>query len=477
VSAELLSVIGLVVGLLLTVGIVLLIRQSREGITGRTATNRSATNPPVPDNSHVTLRLHGSNTIGSSLAVELAKEFLKQQGATNIAVVQKAKEEMLVKGTVPGQDVPQAIEIYAHGSATGFTDLAAGKCDIAMASRKIEPPELTNTAALGDLTSEANENVIALDGVAVIVNRSNPARTLTVDQIRDLFSGAISDWSNIGNGYSGPVHVNARDDKSGTWETFRTLVMGKTALAPGSKRFEDSSELSRAVSGDPNGIGFIGLPYVLAAKAVAVAEKESDPAGRQTTVPLVPNAGTVATEDYPLSRRLYFYTASVPANSNVQSFIQFAKSDTGQDLVAKAGFVSQKIGQDSPTPGPLPDAPRDYTVLTSQAVRQPLDFHFRYGSSSLDPKALDDVERMARFLHDSRKERGHVILLGFADSKGSPQANKRISEERAKAVNAELERQGAVAFQIVGLGAEMPIKSNDTPAGREKNRRVEVWVK
>ena len=103
-----------------------------------------------------------------------------------------------------------------------------------------------------------------------------------------------------------PIKIYARDNKSGTFDTFKTLVLGAKALAPGAARFEDSNTLSEAVAGDRNGIGFIGLPYVHGAKALAVSE-EGARALQATRL-------TVATEDYPLSRRLCLYTPANPTN-------------------------------------------------------------------------------------------------------------------------------------------------------------------
>jgi len=480
-SGVLWSTVGLIAGLGLTVAIVLFVRHQQDAKIADLASETHAQSQVMPGDIRVILRMHGSNTIGSVLAVDLAKSFLAKRGAKNVQTFTKSKDEILVTGSEAGNSVPQAIEIYAHGSGSGFADLAASRCDIAMASRRVEPSELSATAFLGDLTREASENVIALDGVAVIVNRANPARTLTVEQIRDLFSGKATDWKSTGLDYEGPVHVYARAEGSGTLETFRTLVMRKTSITDKATAIEDSTELSQKVSADAYGIGFIGLPYVLDAKAVAVAETEEGMGGdtKKLTTPLLPTVSTVATEDYPLSRRLYLYTAAVPTNHLVAEFVRFVKSDEGQDLVEKAKFVSQKVCPDCKRDVPLPpaDAPSDYQQITQNAVRQPLDFHFRFGSAALDPKALDDVDRMARYLHDLNEEKDHVILLGFADNRGTAESNRKLSRERAEAIRAELAQRGTLALQVTGLGSEMPIKSNDTEEGREKNRRVEVWLK
>ena len=155
------------------------------------------------------LRLHGSNTVGAQLAPALAQAYLRQQGAQDVKAVPGHPDEVTVQGTVSG--APQVIEIAAHGSATAFTDLAAGTCDIGLASRKIKPDEVAKLSSLGDMTSPASEHVLGLDGVAVIVNRANPVSSLSTDQLAGVFSGQIADWSGV-SGSGGAIKVYSRDD-------------------------------------------------------------------------------------------------------------------------------------------------------------------------------------------------------------------------------------------------------------------------
>src|SRR5271156_6450376 len=233
----------------------------------------SKTPPPGPgetSGNHVILRLCGSNTIGSELAPALAEAFLKAQGATDTQILPgPTEDEKNVQGTLPGGGAPSVIQIQAHGSATAFTGLADDSCDIGMASRRINTAEIANLARLGDMTSPANEFVLGLDGIAVIVNRANPLDSITKDGLARIFSGQTSDWSAAG-GRGGAIKLYARDNKSGTFDTFKSLVLGTGSMAASAQRFEDSTKLSDAVASDVNGIGFIGLPYVRSAKALAV---------------------------------------------------------------------------------------------------------------------------------------------------------------------------------------------------------------
>jgi len=419
--------------------------------------------PPQPE---TILSMHGSNTIGAQLAGALAEAFLKRQGAQSVRTVAGPHpDEFNVLATLPGDARPKAIEIQAHGSATAFQDLASGKCDIGTASRRIKAEEAAALATLGDMTSPACEHVVALDGLAVIVNSANPVNALSLDQIAKIFTGDIADWHEAG-GASGAIKVLARDDKSGTYDTFKALVLGKRPLVAGALRLEDSRELSDRVSGDPSAIGFIGLPYVRSAKAIAVWEPG--------TSPLVPNRLTVATEDYLLSRRLFLYTAASP-NPLVRRFVEFALGTDGQDIVAQIGFVELNVKAESAAAAA--GAAPEYMSTIAGADRLSLNFRFQTGSIGLDNRALADLDRVADFLAKPGRARGGIVLCGFADSVGSRETNQELSLNRANMVADEFRRRGIVPAKVAGFGAASPVASNETDEGRQKNRRVEVWLR
>src|SRR5262249_11986899 len=113
--------------------------------------------------------------------------------------------------------------------------------------------------------------------------------------------------------------------------------------------------------------------------------------------------------------------------------------------------------------------------LMPSAERLSVDFRFRTGSSELDTKAVDDIKRVATAMSSQFSGRG-IMLVGFADSTGSPAANLRLSKDRAQAVAAQMGRQGITPAFVTGFGQELPVADNSTAEGREKNRRVEVWL-
>ncbi|QRO01350.1 substrate-binding domain-containing protein [Archangium violaceum] len=412
------------------------------------------------------LRICGSNTVGAELMPTLVESFLRQKGASEISRVAGLQADQLyISAQVSGRPRPQLIRIDAQGSATAFTGLAARTCDLGMASRPVKDDEAEKltAAGLGDVRLPGGEHVLALDGIAVIVHPANPVRELTVEQLQGIFSGRIEDWSEVG-GATGPIRLYARDDRSGTFDTFQNLVLHKDKLSGGAKRYEDSNKLSDDVAGDPSGIGFIGVAYVRNAKALAIASGEAPPT--------FPSAFTVNTESYPLARRLYLYTpvgTRVPMMSNL---VGFALSPAGQEAVRAQGFVDLSV--EAQVVEACTRCSPKYRQLVKRARRLSLDFRFRADGDTLDSRGQRDLERLVLFLRSHSGKR--LLLLGFSDAGASPAASHKLSLEWARRVGAELSARGVHAVEVRGFGAEMPVAPNTDPAGRERNRRVEVWL-
>ncbi|WP_372240901.1 substrate-binding domain-containing protein [Pseudomonas sp. R5-89-07] len=421
---------------------------------------------PLPDQGPA-LRIQGSNTIGAALGPALVKGLMEHQGVQGVHSerVEGSNEQRVIGKTRQGKAV--VIHVAAHGSSTGFAALKNDSADLAAASRPIKDSELVDLEPLGDLKGPGAEHVIAIDGLAIILNPRNPLNTLDTEQLAQVFNGEISTWEMLG-GTGGAIHVYARDNQSGTYDTFKELVLNRRGkpLAASAQRFESSEALSDAVSRDSQGIGFIGLPYVRQAKAVAIADGDSQP--------MLPLNSLIATEDYPLSRRLFFYLPPTVHNPWAKALVDFAQSAQGQALVAANGFIAQHV--QAMDVEPRTSMPEDYQAIARDAQRLTVNFRFEEGSASLDNKARQDVQRVVAYLESHGKLHKQVTLVGFGDAKNDPQRAALLSKLRAMAVRRELLKSGVVLRDIRGFGAQMPVAANTADEGRIKNRRVEVWV-
>ena len=220
------------------------------------------------------LTLEGSNTIGANLAPTWAKAYLEAKGAQGVYQESLLRpNEYRIKGRQGTRIV--FIDVHAHGTSTGFEGLAAKTADIALASRPIKSTEAETLKAYGDMTHVNAEHVVGIDGLAVIVHPQSGVSQLRVDQIADIFAGKITNWKALG-GSNRPITLYARDDNSGTFDTFSGLVLGKThTLSAKAQRFESNDQLSDLVSKDLGAIGFVGLASVRQAKALAVSDSNS----------------------------------------------------------------------------------------------------------------------------------------------------------------------------------------------------------
>jgi len=412
------------------------------------------------------LKIYGSNTVGAELAPALVMEWLKTQGDNQVSLKRDGTETVLTGVNQQGKSY--AVELDAKGSSTGFAALENQAANIGMSSRPIKKSEVAALNKYGHCDTSACEYVAALDGIAVIVNQNNPLSKVRKETLKRLFSGEVTDWSQIG-GKPGPIHIFALDENSGTYDTFKHLILtGGAKLVAGAKRNASHEKISEMVAKDPNAIGFVGLPFVHNSKAVAVADGEAHH--------IAPSPFTVATEDYVLSRRLFFYLPEVTATPQAKSFVDFVISDNGQQIAKKIGFISQEVIAGEVE---LDDsAPDEYRQLTKGAKRLSLNFRFLRGTSKLDNKAQRDVSRLKEYMQTPSNNKRELMLFGFADSNESmPIVSLQLSTERADNVADLLVKQGMRPGKVRGYGNAVPVASNDDDIGRSKNRRVEVWTK
>ncbi|XYH94815.1 phosphate ABC transporter substrate-binding/OmpA family protein [Sorangium sp. So ce1128] len=446
----------------------LFFRATPPEIVGPTAT----VTPPPPPAVGQPLRLHGSNTLGAELVPALAEGFLRHEGAVHTT---RAKGEdghaWVVSGVLPGAKETMRIEIDTAGSETAFTGLARGACDLGMASRPVQPQEQQElrAAGAGEVASPAQEHVIGLDGIAIVVHPENALREMTMADVAALFSGETSSWPPTSK-VQGPVRVYARDEASGTFSMFKMLALGDRPLVASARRLRTNEEVAAAVAADEGGVGFVDMVDVGRATAVALSDGGA--------AALVPTPFTVKTEDYPLSRRLFLYSPRPPRHPLAAKLVEFALSDDGQRIVASTGFVDLHASDisrphDSCAAGPRA-CPASYASAARTAKRTSVTFRFQPGNAQLDSRGQHDVLRLANALRAQRHDR--VLLFGFSDGQGLADVNLRLSRVRAEQVAAALKVQGLRVEAVEGLGAAMPIASDSTPEGRERNRRVEVWA-
>lgn len=413
----------------------------------------------------LSIRMHGSNTIGAKLGPDLLVAYARSKGFVGVQQRETAPQEFRIQGRRADGSEFNGI-VQAHGTNTGYADLKSGAADLWMASRAANAAEVNAASSIGKLHSAQQEHVIALDGLAIVVHPDNPIRELTANQIRDAFAGRIGNWSQLG-GAPGAIKLYARDDNSGTFDSFKAMVMSDgVVMQHQTERFESSPELDQAVAIDRNALGFVGFSHVVKSKALAVRAIG--------TTALRADALSIATEDYLLARRLYLYSAekmSVP----VQDFVEFVQGRAGQRVVADAGFVAQDIFVANAEP--LPGNPDGYYDVIADAERLSLNLRFRPQSATLDSRALRDIERISAFMTQPSNRGKQLRLAAFAVSNDkSPMMTLFTVNDRVDYISQILAARGVATNMSRGFVDGASVAPVDQVETRARNERVEVWL-
>jgi phosphate binding protein len=226
------------------------------------------------------------------------------------------------------------ISVTGGGSGTGIASLINKTVDIANASRQIKEEEVAEAKSNG---VEPVEHIIARDAIAVIVNPENPVSQLTLKQISDIYSGKISNWSEVG-GEDRPIVRLSRETNSGTHVYFLETVLrlgnkdDKTLFSMDTLLLPSSEGIVAEVRQNPNALGYDGLGYVPKdLKMIAIA-KEAGGAY------VLPSIATVNDKSYPIARDLYMYTNGEPTGI-VKTYLDWIVSSEAQQIVADLGFV------------------------------------------------------------------------------------------------------------------------------------------
>lgn len=248
-------------------------------------------------------------------------------GSTTVLPFAQAAAEQYMKANKTVK-----FSVSGTGTGNGFKSLADGSAQIANASRFIKDKEIDTCMSKKVYPVPF---AVALDCIIPVVHPSNQVKSLTKAQLKDIFTGKVTDWKEVG-GTSGAIVVIGRDTSSGTYGTWQEMIMDKgekSRVTPKAQVTASSGAMMTAVANNKNAIGYEGMGYVT--KAVKGVQVEG----------ISGTASTARSGKYPLSRYLYMFTNGWP-EGDVLDFINYMQSTAGQKIVNKTGFVSlQEIGK------------------------------------------------------------------------------------------------------------------------------------
>ncbi|MCL2328738.1 MAG: PstS family phosphate ABC transporter substrate-binding protein [Bacteroidetes bacterium] len=244
---------------------------------------------------------------------------------TMLPLSQKAAEKFMA------DHAEATITVTGGGSGVGISALLEGTTDLAQSSRKMKFDEEQKMENAG---KHAVEAIVALDALAVVIHPSNTVNKLTREQLEGIFTGTITNWSEVG-GENLKIVPYARETSSGTYEFFKESVLKNKNYINGIMSMPATGAIMQSVSQTKGAIAYVGLPYLNASvQAVSVSYDE----GKTFVAPTVENAKN---QTYPIVRPLFYYYEQ-GNTEKVKPFIDYMFSETGQAFVAELGYITVK---------------------------------------------------------------------------------------------------------------------------------------
>ncbi len=416
--------------------------------------------PTGPALAQDSIRINGSNTLGDSIVPVLVEGWMKKFGYGQVAVTRP--KDGLKKVSAKRDTDSIEVEIRGKGSRPGFQDLVNGDTEIAMMSRPLSAKEIDDGWQLGNLNSPDQEHVIALQAITAIVHPGNQIAGLDAAQLNKIISGDITDWKQLG-GKPGAIRLHIARQGTGLSE-LQVAILNSAAIVRSAQLHADSKAIRAAISADANAIGiaeFSTSTGAFKALPIRVANR------------LIPaDQLHIKSEDYPLTRRLYFYTGQI-VTALGRGFVTYAESEEGQRLLAAHGYLSL-----APMVGPVTqekNLPAEYSQWIDGASRMSLSFRFGSAFSIFDSRGAQDLARLKDFMQRPENRNRKVILIGHAEKQSSNYMANSVSNEYADLVATSLMEIGINPMRVRGVGYSLPL----TLAGNGvyRNRRVDIWLR
>ena len=414
-----------------------------------------------PASAQDTIHINGSNTLGDRIVPVLVEGWMKKFGYSQINIA-RAKNGFTTISAKRDTDSVE-MEILGKGGQSGFQDLVNGDTEIAMMSRSLSAKELDDGWQLGNLNSPDQEHVIALQAITAIVHPSNQIAGLELAQLTKIISGEITDWKQLG-GKPGVIRLHIARQGTGLAE-MQEAILGIVAVARSAQRHTDSKEIRVAIAADTNAIEITEFSM----KAAAFRALPMQVANRFIPADQL----HIKTEDYPLTRRLYFYTGQI-VTALGRGFMTYAESEEGQRVLAANGYLSL-----APMLVPATQEKNllvEYTQWIDGASRMSLSFRFGSAFSIFDSRGAQDIARLKDFMKRPENRNRKVILIGHADKQSSSYLANSVSNEYADLVASSLMEIGISPMRVRGVGYSLPLTFSNNNA-IYRNRRVDIWLR
>lgn len=399
---------------------------ARIAITGLILAACSPPSPPPSEDPRPVVRLGGSETLTQRLIPALAETHTKARSTLRFQI--------------------------RRAEGNGIQSLLDSEIDIAATSSEHLPRDEEQAKERGfSLEKEGARHIIGVDVIAVAVHASNPTDSLTYDQVIGLFCAGpqrIDNWSFLGM-EDRPVRAVVRQLDDGARMVFEDFFCGGRGLAPDLEVLNPLA-IQSALEDDPNTVAFLSLNEE-AGKVLGLRPDVAQP-------PIRPSQQQVIRGAYPLYRDVYLYTRG-PAVSHAKDFIDWVQSPAGQEVLDEQRYVPLFLRPDQA------DEPRP--------LRETI--HYDPGATEPNQRSSARLQLLVEELKERAGEYRHIVLEGYTDNR-EPEPTE-LSRKRAEVVRDVLAKElPGVYFEIIPRGPRRPLAPNETEFGRQRNRRVQVYL-
>lgn len=445
----------------------------------------NCTGAACPDESSIkpeTITVQGSAIEMDKLMPRLIEGFSKTMGAdAEFGIADGAgRKTVQLKGASGGVLLEFVIEPASNSDS--IASLYDGDADIVLLAERLVNSNLRGSNA---------ETAIGFDGVVFITHPENPIRNLNAVDIGRILSGEATNWLEFDGENQEIIPFSLAVD-SADRALIEAQILRPTRQIESAdiRRWRTSDAMISAVEADPGAIGMV--------RRSAALQRDVNILDLRETCGLLspPTDFRIKNRGYILSRDFHLYTKSVDISRGTGAFIEWVNSDAGQAFLEENRFVSanaKRMRLEDMGMMLIHNAAVEPEFNALQYVsmmkelrgsdRLSISYRFETGSSNLDAESVVQIDELAHRIEAGEFIGREIVLAGFADSVGNQKGNIALAQKRASEVTSILERSlsktavNDITLTPMNYGEMLPLSCNDTEIGRERNRRVEVWLR
>lgn len=435
------------------------------------------------------IRMSGAARMGEVMMPALIEAYGRSAGYQ--AVIDSPDADHMTVTLIDESEAAQAVfTLRLTNTDEGFADLITFEADVVLALREVRADEAmrAQSVGLGDITDPEHARIIGFDAMVPVVDPGLGMTALSLRDIARAYRGDVVNWDALG-GPDEPISLHLGPASGGAWQFFvdHVVTQDDGALSENVIRHDNSGALTDAVAATRGSLGVVSYGETRGSQALALRDVCGFTA--------IPQNFTLKTQDYPLTQPLFLYLPDRLQPAIIDDFLAWLRGPEAQLVVRRSGFVDQGAvpisldDQGQRFVNAIAQAGEDITLAELQRMvrvltpltRLSTSFRFEVGSTRLDAPSRSNLLALGQAIRDGRYDDQRLMLIGFGDGRGAAEPNRDLSSARAEAVRRALvdvlgNLPQTVVVETEAFGEALPMGCDDTEWGRQRNRRVELWV-